>query len=330
MLKRIALAILLMVAGLAVTLFSLTHLTPEPKKPAGFEIVAHRGVHQDYTGSSKGLRVGKAYLSECTASRIYKPTHEYLENTVESIQAAFDYGATMVEIDIRPTGDNQLVVFHDWMLDCRTNGAGKVSDHPVEYLRTLDIGHGYTHDGGRTYPFRGKGIGGIKTLGEVLQRFPDKKFLIDNKNGNNLQTAQLIVDALARLPEAQQKLIYLWCADQAFAYIKSRLPSAKRLLMSRKQAKEILIPYLLKFGFGDLPGQYKNQGLGLPANYLWLAWGWPNRLLGKVYEADMRFYVYLNTLEQAEEISGIPINGVITDHIETVGPFFTKDRASRN
>ena len=329
MIKKICITLLLTVGCFSILLFSLNHFAPAPKKPAGFEIIAHRGVHQDYTGSSKGVRVGKAYLSECTATRIYKPTHQYLENTVESIQAAFDYGATMVEIDIRPTGDNQLVVFHDWMLDCRTNGTGKVSDHTVEYLRTLDIGHGYTHDG-QTYPFRGQGIGGIKTLGEVLQRFPVKKFLIDNKNGNNLQTAQLIVDALSQLPGEQQKLIYLWCADKAFAYIKSRLPSAKRLLMSRKQAKEILIPYLFKFGFGDLPGQYKNQGLGLPANYLWFAWGWPNRLLGKVYEADMRFYVYLNTLEQAEEIRDIPISGVITDHIETVGPFFTKDRASRN
>jgi glycerophosphoryl diester phosphodiesterase len=329
MIKRIALALLAIVGCLSLTLFGLTHLTPEPAKPAGFEIVAHRGVHQDYEGSSKGIRVGKAYLSECTATRIYKPTHHYLENTVESIKVAFEYGATMVEIDIRPTRDNQLVVFHDWMLECRTNGRGNVSDHTLEQLKTLDIGHGYTHDG-QTYPFRGKGVGGIKTLSEVLKRFPDKKFLIDNKNGNHIQTAQLIVEALSQLPANQQKLIYLWCADKAFAYIKAKLPSAKRLLLTRKQAKEILVPYMYKFGFGELPKQYKNGGLGLPANYLWFAWGWPNRLLGKVYEADMRFYVYINDIEKADEIAGVPINGIISDRIERLGPYFRKVHAARD
>ncbi len=329
MLKKLGVVILLMVGCLTATLFALTQLAPEPAKPSSFEIIAHRGVHQDYEGSIKGVRAGKSYLSECTATRIYKPTHQYLENTVESIEAAFDFGATMVEIDIRPTKDNQLVVFHDWMLGCRTNGKGNVSDHTVEYLRTLDIGYGYTHDG-KTYPFRGKGIGKIKTLSEVLQRFPDKKFLVDNKSGNNLQTAQLIVEALSQLSVEQQELIYLWCADKAFEYIKSRIPWSKRLLLTRKQAKKVFIPYLLKFGFGDLPGQYKNQGLGLPANYLWFVWGWPNRLLGKVYDADMRFYIYVNNLEQAEEIAGTPINGIITDRIETLGPYFAKTRSQRD
>ena len=35
------------------------------------------------------------------------------ENTLPSIQAAVDAGADMVEIDLRLTADNQLVVLHD-------------------------------------------------------------------------------------------------------------------------------------------------------------------------------------------------------------------------
>jgi glycerophosphoryl diester phosphodiesterase len=62
----------------------------------------------------------------------------------------------------------------------------------------LDIGYGYTHNG-KTYPFRGKGVGKIRTLSEVLKRFSNKKLLIDNKNGNDLETAQLIVDTLSNV-----------------------------------------------------------------------------------------------------------------------------------
>ena len=155
---------------------------PKSLKPVkNFEIVAHRGVHQNYHKRNMN------WHTTCTATRIYKPTHEYLENTIESIKAAFDMGATIVEIDINRTSDNHIVLFHDWMLDCRTEAKGKISDFPLDYLKTLDIGYGYTCDDGKTFPFRGKGIGKMTSLIEVLQKFPDKKFLIDHKDGSKKQ-----------------------------------------------------------------------------------------------------------------------------------------------
>lgn len=143
-----------------------------------FEVLAHRGVHVNWKKGTYHPITG------CEATHIYEPTHTYVENTIESIGAAFDLGATMVEIDIRRTLDNHLVVFHDDNLDCRTNGSGKVVDSPLEYLKTLDIGYGYTPNNGEMYPLRGKGIGKIPTLEEVLNRFPQKKFLIDGKDGS--------------------------------------------------------------------------------------------------------------------------------------------------
>ncbi len=318
--KKICIVILFLIGCIPITLLALGSCASKPIKRNNFEIIAHRGVHQDYVGSTKGLRTNKSYLTECTATRIYKPTHQYLENTVESIAAAFVYGATIVEIDIRPTKDSQLVVFHDWMLGCRTNVQEKVIDCTVEYLKTLDIGYGYTYDG-KSFPFRGKGIGKIQTLTEVLQKFSDKKFLIDNKNGNNFETAQLIVDTLSPFPKEQQKLLYLWCEDKAYEYIHSRIPWVSRLMLPRNQQKRFFKSYLLKFGFGSIPEQYKGQGIGLPAKYAKYIWGWPNRLLGKVYDADMRFYLYLNTLEDAKQSADMPINGIITDRIEILGKY---------
>ena len=321
MYKKIGIAIAMIVAGLSMLLIALGAFAAKPAQRNDFEIIAHRGVHQDYTSSSKGIRLDKSYLTECTATRIYRPTHDYLENTVESIQAAFDYGATIVEIDIRPTQDNRLVVFHDWMLECRTNGQGKVKDHTVDYLKTLDLGYGYTYDG-TTYPFRGKGIGKIRTLTEIVKEFPGKKFLLDNKNGNDLETAQLIVDTLSQFTKAQQKLLYLWCEDGAYRYIHRRLPRITRLILPRNQQKTFFKSYLFRLGFGHIPGRYKHQGIGLPTHYTKYIWGWPNRFLGKVYDADMRFYLYLNTVDEAEQYSNLPLNGIVTDHIEVLGKIY--------
>ncbi len=321
MLKKISIVTVFLFLCLSMVLIALGNIAKRPAERKDFEIIAHRGVHQDYTGSSKGVRLDKSYLTECTATRIYKPTHDYLENTVESIQAAFDYGATMVEIDIRPSKDNQIVVFHDWMLECRTNGLGKVADHTVAYLKTLDIGYGYTYDG-KTYPFRGKGVGKIRTLTEILEQFPGKKFLLDNKNGNDLKIANLIVDTLSQFTAEQQKLLYLWCEDEAYEFIHRRLPAITRLILPRNQQKAFFKSYLLRLGFGGIPDRYRNQGIGLPTKYTKYIWGWPNRFLYKIYDENMRFYLYLNTVEEAGEYSILSLNGIVTDHIETVGEYY--------
>ncbi len=59
----------------------------------------------------------------------------------------------MVEIDVAPTKDGKMVLFHDWTVDCRTNGKGETRDLTLAELKALDIGYGYTADGGKTYPF---------------------------------------------------------------------------------------------------------------------------------------------------------------------------------
>jgi glycerophosphoryl diester phosphodiesterase len=278
---------------------------------SAFEIIAHRGVHHDFHRENLDDHT-------CTASRIYKPTHRYIENTIDSIQAAFDYGATIVEIDIRPTKDKKLVVFHDHGLECRTNGKGKVWEHSLNDLRKLDIGYGYTYDGGKTYPFRGKGIGKINTLVEVLNQFPDKRFLIDNKNGKDMDVAQLIVDSLLSLPKEQCRNIYLWTHDETYKYIHRAVPAVTRLLLPRHYQKKFFKSYILSFGLKVVSSEYKNQGLGLPIEYTKYIWGWPYRFLGKIYDAKARFYLFINTEDELNKISEIPLDGIITDRIEVL------------
>ncbi len=76
--------------------------------------IAHRGVHQTYHRNNLTNET-------CTAERIDAPSHTFLENTIASMQAAFEAGADIVELDVHPTTDNKLAVFHDWTVDCRTN-----------------------------------------------------------------------------------------------------------------------------------------------------------------------------------------------------------------
>jgi glycerophosphoryl diester phosphodiesterase len=87
-----------------------------------FDIVAHRGVHQNFERDSVDRLTG------CEAVHITPLTHIYIENTLDAIGVAFQCGATIVELDVRQTADGVLVVFHDDRLECRTDGTGSVGE----------------------------------------------------------------------------------------------------------------------------------------------------------------------------------------------------------
>ena len=287
------------------------------KSPNSFDIVAHRGVHQNYHKKDMNWK------TTCTAKRIYTPTHKYLENTIESSQAAFDLGATIVEIDINRTSDDHIVLFHDWMLECRTEAKGKISDFPLDYLKTLDIGYGYTFDDGKTFPFRGKGVGKMPTFMEVLKKFPDKKFFIDHKDGSK-KTAELLVEVIKSIPTDQQDRFYYWGRENTFKYINAEIPKVKRLFCNRRQMKKWLIRYLLTFGLSGFPVESQGYVLAMPPKYLNILWGWPYRFLNKVHNAGAKFYLMIDTEEDAKKYVDFPVDGIVTDYIEVVAPHFRK------
>ena len=55
-------------------------------------------------------------------------------------------------------GADQLAVFHDHGLQCRTEANGSPTELILAQLQTLDVGYGYTADGGATFPFRGRDV----------------------------------------------------------------------------------------------------------------------------------------------------------------------------
>lgn len=129
------------------------------------------------------------------------------------MRAAFAAGADIVEFDVHRTADGHFAVFHDWTLDCRTNGRGVTRERTLAELKVLDIGYGYTADGGQTFPFRGKGVGLMPSLDEVLAAFPDKQFLIDIKS-NDPEEGRALAERLSRLSPHQRALLMVYGGER--------------------------------------------------------------------------------------------------------------------
>ena len=279
-----------------------------------FEILAHRGIHQDFSGKSVENYV-------CTARRIFKPEHSYIENTLPSIDRAFELGATIVEVDVNRTRDGELVLFHDAGLECRTDGAGRTWDHPLEYLKSLDVGYGYTPDNGKTFPLRGKGVGQMPLLKEVLEKYPGKRFILDHKD-ETTETAELLGHLLGSLERAQQANLYYWGPPEPLTIIQNRVPGFYRLIPDPRQMRRWLYRYILTLGLAGFPAEINRKLLVLPFKYIKIIPGWPGRLMRKIKNAGGRLLVYVDTEAEARRIKDLRIDGLVTDHLDRIYKVF--------
>jgi len=103
------------------------------------------------------------------------------ENTLPAFANGVRLGADALELDVRLTADNQIIVFHDETLERTTNGSGKVRENTLAKLKQLDAGYHFSSDSGTTYPYRDQGVT-IPTLAEVYSTFPAQQINIDIKD----------------------------------------------------------------------------------------------------------------------------------------------------
>ena len=284
-------------------------------------LMAHRALGQRF---GRGGLTGKT----CTASRMLPSKHGYLENTIPAMQAAFDYGADVVEFDVHRTRDDRFAVFHDWTVDCRTEGSGVTREHTLGQLQMLDIGYGYTADGGKTWPFRGKGVGMLPSLEQVLATFPDRDFFIDVKS-NDADEGALLAERLAALTAGREGEIVVFGGPQPVGVVRKRLPHIRTI--TRPQMKRCLMRYMAVGWTGHVPSACRRSMLFVPANVAPWLWGWPDRLLQRMDQVGTRVVLigdyggggFSQGFDDADRLTELPADysgGIWTDRIDLIGP----------
>jgi len=283
-------------------------------------LLAHRGMHQSYHRQN-------LTNTTCTAERIDKPTHEFIENTLPSMQAAIDAGADMIELDIHPTTDGEFVVFHDWTVDCRTDGKGRTRDHSLHELKSLDIGYGYTADSGQTFPFRGKFVGAMPTLRQVLKLFPDIYFMVNIKSRSSVE-AKAFLDYVE---DEDWPRLGLIAHETPAIIVRNVYP--EMTVQTRQNVKACLKNYSFTGWLGYVPKACHNNQIPVPSNFRHFVWGWPHRFerrLNKVGSRSLLMGPYdrhgMVGLDELEALGGVPENykGVVfTNKIEIIGPELT-------
>ncbi len=283
-------------------------------------LLAHRGVHQQYDRDDLGR-------FECTATRWYDTGHLYLENTLTSMQAAFELGADLVEIDIQRTADDQLAVFHDGTIECRTEGSGGIGDHTLAELQTLDVGYGYTAANGQ-HPFRGQGVGQLPSLREVFSAFPELKFLINFKSGRR-SDGELFAKLVEQNPQWRQNVWAVYGGHKPSQVASERISGLKSF--SRETIKSCLLNYLVKGWSTYIPKSCRNTIVLLPLNVAPLMWGWPYKFENRMRKAGStivlvgainRSNLGVIGIDSESQVQKVPVGfsgHIWTNRIEVIG-----------
>ena len=104
------------------------------------------------------------------------------ENSLTAIDNAIKMGVDIIELDVQRTQDGHIILMHDKTLNRTTTGRGKVSDWPLDSIRTLKLKNGCAI----------KTKENIPTLEEALHHAKDKIML-------NLDKADLYFDEIYAL-----------------------------------------------------------------------------------------------------------------------------------
>lgn len=159
------------------------------------------------------------------------------ENTLESLRQGAALGADALECDVHLTKDGRVVVIHDPTVDRTTNGSGAVASLALAEVQRLDAGFRFSRDGGRTFPWRGRGVM-VPTLESVLDTFRAMPLIIEVKAPAAAPETRRLIERFQAEPRC---LIGSFSADALAPFDGSRIArTASRRDVIRLYARALL------------------------------------------------------------------------------------------
>lgn len=126
-------------------------------------------------------RPGRTYLAGTPLFVAHRGGSKLVpENTMEAFRTAVEvWEVDMLEMDVRLTGDGEVVVIHDATVDRTTDGTGAVASMSLAKLRGLDAGARFLDPTGVS-SYRGRGVT-VPRFEDVLTAFPDTRINVEAK-----------------------------------------------------------------------------------------------------------------------------------------------------
>lgn len=224
------------------------------------------------------------------------------ENTLATFQKTLDMGVDFIEIDVRTSKDNQLVILHDGTLNRTTNGTGPIANLTLAEIKQLKANKGWEGQ----FPDER-----IPTLEETLQ-------LVEKWNKQKNTKTYIYVDCKQVDPKPLLKLMKQYHLDKESVYygdddflekLKMEDPLSKRMpSLNKADEMEAKIKRLAPYAF----------------DVNWLKMN--AQLVKDIHEKNVRVYSdVLGPLDQAanyKKAKELGVDLIQTDHVKSVYRYF--------
>ena len=232
---------------------------------------------------------------------------EYPSNTRIAFDHAAEAGADVLDTDMHMTKDGVLVLAHDDVLDYRTNAKGAIGDRTYNELKLVDFAYNWSPDGGKTYPYRGTGIG-VMTLDELFTNFPKKRFGVEIKPAA-VGAPQKFCDTIQRYKYEDRVLVSSTNQKDmdAFRKICPRVATSATTSEARTFYifQRIGLVGLYRFPFNSLQIPEKSGGITVMTK--WFA--------GNAHRRGLKIYNWtIDTPDQAAHFVNLGADGVNTSY----------------
>ncbi len=217
------------------------------------------------------------------------------ENTLPAFELAIQQSADAVELDVKLSLDQEIIVIHDQKVDRTTNGQGRVDQLPLADIRQLDAGASF----GEMY--RGTRI---PTLREVIETYGQQTLInIELTNyATPTDSLPMRVAELVQQSALEKRVLFSSFNPLALLRIGRLLPDVPRGLLALK-------------GSG---GAWARSWLGslIPHQTLHLDKGDTTaHLIDKAHKRSRRVYTYtVNQQDDMRNLFQMGVDGLFTDN----------------
>ncbi len=244
------------------------------------------------------------------------------ENTLAAFGRGAELGASCLELDVRRTCDGAVVAFHDPDTARTTGEGGSIEGRTLEELRRLDAGFTFTPDGGRTFPFRGRGVR-VPTLAEVLELHPRMRLNIDAK-GLEPELAAALVGEIRRAGAAGRVCIGSETDEQG-ERLRELIPEACHFLPARAARRHVLAA-MSGLGASRCPRGWDCAELPVRAGGFTVVNG---RVIRHFHSLGMKVFVW--TVDEEAEMRHLlaaGVDGIMTDRPDVLARVLGEARAA--
>jgi glycerophosphoryl diester phosphodiesterase len=224
------------------------------------------------------------------------------ENTLVAFAQAAERGYRYLETDVRATADGVAVVFHDATLSRILDRPGAVAKLTWADLATIRV----------------NGAAVVPPLTDLLDALPGHRFNIDIKSDGAVDPT---IEAIWRTA-ARDRVLLASFSDKRIRWV--------RRVCGPRQATSLGLREVARLRLGSLHGRALAGFVpGVPAVQLPIRVGGvrllDRRLVAHAHRLGMQVHVWtVNDIADMHELLDLGVDGIMTDHIETLRTVLTE------